>query len=151
MLTDKYAKQAGVTLSDCLAAVQTAEITPTVTLPPPVASIEPIEPIEPAIEPVIEPVPDSLELSAPTTMKTLASCTNTSSVDNVCKAQLDTAVLFLKQNQGTVTVQGNQLTGKTRADSMKRYLLANGIDESRVVFALGDEDTTTLSLVYANQ
>jgi hypothetical protein len=151
MLTDKYAKQAGVTLSDCLAAVQTAEITPTVTLPTPVASIEPIEPIEPAIEPVIEPVPDSLELSAPTTMKTLASCTNTSSVDNVCKAQLDTAVLFLKQNQGTVTVQGNQLTGKTRADSMKRYLLANGIDESRVVFALGDEDTTTLSLVYANQ
>jgi hypothetical protein len=104
--------------------------------------------------PTVEPTPMVAEaLPIPATLiplhKNLGACAfDADRVDNVCKARLDTAVLFLRDNEGSVEIQGNQLTGSVRARNIRSYFTENGIDENRVVFALGDEDTNELTIVY---
>jgi hypothetical protein len=135
MLTNKYVRAAGVTLDDCMLL---RTVTVAVALP---AEIQ-RTPV--AIEAVI-PAPAAIV----SLHRTLGACSfEGSRVDNVCKARLDSAILFLKANEGSVEIQGNELTGSVRAGNIRSYFTQNGIDESRVVFALGDEDTSELTIIY---
>lgn len=111
------AREAGITLADCLA------------VPPPDAPKDVVQERLP-----VSIIPPITALAPPPHVDTrvvLQACDDFTSnrVTNVCRAKLDEAVLYFKdQEGGYITVEANQLTGQVKANNVVAALVDAGIN-----------------------
>lgn len=75
-----------------------------------------------------------------------------SRVDNVCKHKLDDTILYLKQRNDSILLEGNSLTGHgsiaiSRARNVRAYLMANGIDAQRITIKRGLKHSRVVDLI----
>lgn len=72
--------------------------------------------------------------------------------DKVCKTTLDGTILYLKEHNNDIVLEGNSLSGHgsialSRARSVKRYLVQNGIDPNRIKIVRGVKHQRLVDLV----
>lgn len=122
------ARDAGITLADCMA------------ITPPDAPKEIVRERLP-----ISIIPPIMAQAPPVSVDTrvvLQTCDDFTSnrVTNVCRAKLDEAVLYFKdQDGGNITVEANQLTGQVKANNVVAALVDAGINLTsiQIKFASG--------------
>jgi len=134
-IQNKYVKEAGVTLADCLAdAFVEPPAVPVVSAPPPAP-----QPIVVTVAP--PPIP------APVITKTVTEIGNAPFVrQNVVNRLLDSAISFL-QTDGNASLI---LTGPVGTYKSLEYIKSRGIDIDRVTVKLTDTDTVKVE-VYSVQ
>lgn len=131
-ITNKYVKKAGVTLEECMATPPPA---PVVIPPPPSPTV------------IVVPItaPQAYQTNVDVTPNDLASCEK---FDNICKAQLDEAVLFSKyKSEGQITVVAN-VKEQNLAASVRDYLKKNGVNS--VLTQLNEDTGPGVNVLYVN-
>jgi hypothetical protein len=139
VLQNKYVKQAGVTLEDCLQR-QTVAVVPT---PAPIIGIPTPQPIviqlpQPVAAPVEAP---AITVNETTQLRELPSCNIYSGITNVCKRIADDALLALNQNPNTSLI----ISGPAAGSAIILYLRSRGLDVSRVRMKFLDDQNSTLN------
>lgn len=132
-ITDKYVHEAGVTLEDCMHQEQVAAV-----LPPPIVAA-------PVPQPVLITVQTETNQPAPVTAPVLAGTCAT--VSNVCKAMLDDAINWHKQNDGTIVVYGSLTTYRV-ANAMRQYLNKNGVPNESIRVEMSSKSSAEVGFAY---
>jgi hypothetical protein len=138
MLTDKYAKAAGVTMEDCLARHQVIVPTP---IPTPIIEHQPPQIIVNVPQPVAQAQAELPVKEQTTEIRELPSCNVYSGVTNVCKRIVDDAIIALNENPETQLI----LRGPQQGAAVVQYLRSRGVSASRVQMFFGDDQNWTLN------
>jgi hypothetical protein len=126
LCSTKAAKEAGLTLADCLASTPAAPAAtvPAVASAPTAALTAAPTPVEPVVlVPYVERHVENATFHG-------------KRVDNVTAAKLDTAALYLKNvPTSVITIDGTQ----KHVDAVREYLDKSGVDEARMVINVTDD------------
>lgn len=119
-ITDEYVHKAGVTLEDCMHQEQVA-----IPLPPPIIA----QPLPQPTIIVVPALPAPVPIAAIPAPSLVGVCDK---VTNECKAMLDDAINWKKQNEGRVIIYGS-MTTYTVANAMRQYLKHSGLTDEDIL------------------
>jgi hypothetical protein len=119
-ITDEYVHKAGVTLDDCMHQEQVA-----IPLPPPIIA----QPVPQPTIIVVPAAPVPVPVAAIPAPSLVGVCDK---VTNECKAMLDDAINWKKQNEGRVIIYGS-MTTYTVANAMRQYLKHSGLTDEDIL------------------
>ena len=142
MIANKRSRKAGVTLEDCLGVVPVAVVTVPDEVPF-VPTTEETVVIPPVVEaPPVEQKPSAIEL---------ATCEFKGNVvTNVCKRQLDRAVIYFKNaTGGYLVIEADALTGYARAAGVQAYLVESGLTNESIRLSLANNHSQGVLVAYS--